>query len=203
MKKRPKIKEVSIFALLLLINFTFILQSNGQDKYTIDPERSLITCSIGYLVAAKLHGQFKDFSGIIYYNPKNITESSVLIKIKTASVETKKPFLNRLIRSKRMLDAKLHPEITFASKSVTEKKGKYYINGVLDLHGIKQEVSFAFTIKESAEKKSTHSHLISQGSCFVNRKKFKVIWSKLFDKGGLLVRNNILIQWKITATPEK
>lgn len=203
MIKNPKIKEKSIFALLLLINVAFILPSNGQDKYTIEPDNSAITCSVGYLVAAKLKGEFKDFSGVIHYNPKDITKSSVFIKIKTASIETKKPFINRLIRSKRMLNSKLHPEITFAGKSVTQKKGKYYINGILDLHGIKQEVSFAFTIKEFAEKKSRISHLISKGSCFVNRKKFKVVWSKLFDKGGLLVRNNILIQWNITAVPEK
>ena len=65
------------------------------------------------MVVNTVHGRFGDFSGIIVYDDKDITKSSVNVTIKSASVNTDNAQRDGHLKSPDFLDAQKFPEITF------------------------------------------------------------------------------------------
>jgi len=81
----------------------------AQHQYSIDVEQSSIQGSIRYTLIGNYEAKFGEFSGTIYYDPNNLADSSVALNIQTKSIKSKHPVLDRIVRSKRLLDSKKFP----------------------------------------------------------------------------------------------
>ena len=114
----------------------------GGEGYVINRDRSEISGSIKYTVIGMYRAKFDEFSGVLHFDPENLSASSVLLKIKTATVKSAQPSLDNIVRSRRLLDVKSYPETIFRSKTIkkTNKPREYLVVGELTLHGVTQEI---------------------------------------------------------------
>ncbi len=174
----------------------------AQQKYTVDPTQSTIEGSIKYTLIGRYKAHFEEFTGGIHFDPQNLTKTSVVLKVKTKSIKSRFPKLDRMVLSPRLLNAHEFPEMIFESKSIEERNGKYYVTGIFNLRGIKKEMTLPFSIEGPFIDKKGRGYLIASGKWLINRKAFNFVWNKFLDKGGIIVGNTITLDWKMMAFRE-
>ena len=179
----------------------FILStlSYAEDIYQIDPAQSSIQCSIKYTLIGRYNARFETFGGTINFNPKKFTQSRIQLAIKTESLKSKFSTLDRMARSKRLLDAAQFPEMTFQSNALEQKEDQFFITGVFNLHGVTKELTLPFTMQGPFKDDQGRDYLLATGIWRINRKDFKVIWSQTLDHGGIIVGDTVTIRWEIVA----
>ena len=79
------------------------------------------------------------------------------------------------------------------------KKGQYYIRGILDLHGVRKEISFPFSVEGPVKNKHGQTLIRARGRWLINRKDFGVVWHKQWDKGGVIVGDMVKIDWDMVG----
>jgi len=185
-----------------LFGFFFLIFSISQssfplERYKIDPEKSEINCLVGYLLNSKIEAKFLRFYGTITYDSGNDSDNSIQLFIDTASLKASSKKIEQFLRSARGLDAARYEEIEFLSETVKCDRLDCLISGTLSLHGKKRKIKFPFRLINQTS--SGKNNLIAEGVWIINRKDYNVIWSKLLDRGGVIVRNRVSIPWRITA----
>jgi polyisoprenoid-binding protein YceI len=170
------------------------------EKYIIDPDLSSVKGYVKYTVVGKYRAQFEDYSGVFIFDPNDLKDSSVTLKINTRSIKSSYAHLDDIVRSKQILNAEQFPETIFQSKAIRkgEKENEYIVTGDLTLHGVTREIAFPFTVELSADNPD-NQHVKASGVWIINRKDFGIIWNALLDKGGILVGNHLTVDWKIVG----
>ena len=110
----------------------------AEDGYTVDPKRSFVKVSVHYAVIQTMRGKFTDFQGTIHFDPHRRKGNSVNIALKTKSITTGNKVWDRLIRSRRLLNAPKYPLISFKSHSVKKVKNGYSLIATVTMHGVTQ-----------------------------------------------------------------
>jgi polyisoprenoid-binding protein YceI len=146
---------------LLTVVFCLLLAlapATSATTYEADTAHSTVGFSVPIAGGlSKVSGKFADFTATIVYDEADVTKSSVVAKIKTASIDTGIERRDNHLRTADFFDAEKYPEITFQSTRV-EKKGKQLVvYGNLTMRGITKEVAIPFTVtgKESTPDKKT------------------------------------------------
>lgn len=168
-------------------------RSQARGLVTFGPQETKINGSIKYSVIGRYNAQFKEFEGRIEVDEKSHDVKSVFLEIKTASIDSDCKWCDRIVQSDQLLAVDKYPTIIFQSSEIIQKKSGYVVKGILDLHGIKREVSFPFQVEMK------ENSLDIKGKWLINRKDFNIIWNKLLDHGGVLVGNYITVDWGIQA----
>lgn len=90
--------------------------------------------------AAKVRGRFTDFSGLIFYDEKSVSSTSVSIVIKTASINTDLEFRDNDLKSPNWFDAAKYPTILFQSKSAVKTTTGFDITGDITIKAVTKEI---------------------------------------------------------------
>jgi len=184
------------WGVLLGCLLVWVAPAQGQQKYQIDSKDSFIECSIRYTLIGKYEAAFDYFLGTLLFDANDITKSAVRMEVNTASIHSKHPRLDRIVRSPRLLDVQKYPAMIFKSQTIQRYKKGYWVTGLLTVHGVTQTVTFPFTLSQKGDV------LEAQGEWVIQRKDFNVIWHKYLDQGGIIVGNYVKIGWKIRARKE-
>jgi len=166
---------------LLMTSFAF-----AADEYEIDAVHSSIGFSVRHLLISNITGNFNDFSGKLLFDEKDMTNSSVDLTIKAASINTNNVDRDNHLRAADFFNIEKFPEITFKS-------------GTLTMHGVSKEISIPFEFIGKAKGPMGKQRLGFEGNTKLNRKDFGITWNKTLDEGGLAVGNEIKIQLNIEA----
>ena len=200
-------KRIKKILWILILSFLFGLllgQESFSENYIMDKDNSIIKCKIRYVLIGKYEPVFEKFESKIFFNMKDLDNSYVEIVIDIDSLKSKYPALDRIACSGRMMDSEKYSEAIFKGDKIkrSKKPGEYYIDGTFDFHGVKQEVSFNFFLKE-VEKEGVYlkdkKFVEIQGSWKINRKEFDIIWHDVLDKEGIIVSDHVSIDWKLLA----
>ena len=130
--RRKSIAALILASLVLLGEGTLtVFAARGADPF-IDPDRfqidsahAFVTFTVSHF-SGKAKGSLTDVSGVITYDEKDITKSSVEVVIKTASIHTGNQGRDTHLRSADFFDVEKFPEMTFKSKRI-EKRGAGYV----------------------------------------------------------------------------
>lgn len=90
-------------------------------------------------------GVFKDFKGDIIFDEKNLSASKFDVVIDVNSISTGNGMKNKHAKSDKWFDVKNYPEIRFKSTAISKTGSGYSVTGILDMRGVKKEISFPFT----------------------------------------------------------
>ncbi|MDX6695285.1 MAG: hypothetical protein QOF02_2888 [Blastocatellia bacterium] len=168
--------------------------------YKIDPAHSIIGFAIRHLEINWVEGRFKDFSGVIHYDDKDVTKSSVEFTAKIESIDTGVAPRDKHLRTADFFDAEKYPEMTFKSTSI-ERKGKngYVLNGDLTLKGVTKPVSLPFTIAGAIKDGGGNTRFGIDAQTKINRRDFGITWGKTMESGGFDVGNEVTINLNLEA----
>src|SRR5262245_58886409 len=92
--------------------------ASAAETYAIDNAHSTIGFSVRHIMVSSVKGAFKDYSGSVVYDDKDIAKSSVKLAIKTASIDTGIDKRDSHLRSADFLEADKYPAITFESTKI-------------------------------------------------------------------------------------
>lgn len=180
----------NLFSLFLvifvLVGFTF-----GADTYAVDSAHSNVNFAVKHLVISKVNGKFKEFTGAVLFDEKDITKSSVTGSIKVASINTENEDRDNDLRSANFFDAAKYPEITFRSTKVEKEGDRVLVTGDLAIHGVTKSVTFPVTISGPIKDPWGNQRIGIEISLNIDRQEYGITYGKRMDSGGLVVGNDV------------
>ena len=189
--------------LVLIFSLIIVSVAFSADKYVFDPVHSTIGFSVRHLVISNVKGEFKEVSGNILFDEKDITKSSVNIMIKTASIDTDEQDRDNHLKGPDFFDVKKYSEITFKSKRIDKIDDAYVAIGDLTIHGVTKEIRLPFSMFGPIKDPWGNNRIGVEANLKINRQDYGVSWSKTLDNGGLVVGNEVKIELNVEAIKAK
>jgi polyisoprenoid-binding protein YceI len=171
------------------------------DTYVFDKVHSTMGFQVRHLFS-KVPGKFDDFAGKIQFDEANPENSTVEVKIKTASVDTGVAMRDKDLRSPNFFDVEKFPEITFTSKSVKrtgETTGE--VTGDLTMHGVTKQV--VLNVELLGKGAGMEGKTVSGWEARTNlkRSEFGLSWNKMIE-GTQVVGDDVEIDLHVEADKE-
>ena len=196
-----------------LVNFADEFNSRAIDvkptadetdgAYGFDKAHTYIGFRVKHFGVSDIPGAFRDFTGTINYDAKDITKSSVEFMAKVTSVDTGISGRDNHLRSADFFEIEKFPEMTFKSTKV-EKKGKnLLVTGDFTLKGVTKQITIPFTMVGIIKDQRGNMHVGIAATTTINRQDYGVKWSQTLDNGILAVDNMVKVDLQIDAAKKK
>lgn len=180
---------VFVFFAGLLASVSF-----ADSQYVFSCPESKIQGSIKYSLIGRYNADFKECSGMMTFDDIAQEVKDVYLEIKTKSIASDCQWCDKIVVSKKLLDADQFSVINFQSKDFSRDQSDYLVSGVIDLHGVKKNIASVFTLKVNSD-----GSLVLKGQWVLRRKDFGITWNKVLDHGGVLVGDHVTVDWEILA----
>lgn len=127
--------------MLFFALFSLSTTANSQQIYKTDPGHTEVFFSWSHAGVSMQYGEFTRFEGTLTLYPDKLEDSHVEATVDATSVSAGFGPMDKMLKSKSLLDVENYPEITFKSTSV-EVIGKEAANvtGDLTIHGVTRSV---------------------------------------------------------------
>lgn len=218
----PAIGILTVLTLMVLFNFGTTLRTTAaedfaagfttdtkftaeemQGNYEIDMRHSYIGFKIKHFGITDVPGSFRDFSGTINYDPKDISKSSVNFTAKVTSIDTGVAPRDTHLRSADFFEVEKYPEMTFKTTKV-EKKGKdFVVHGDLTLKGVTKSVAIPFTINGIVKDAQGNMKMGISAETMINRQDYGVKWQNKLPDGTLALSDNVKIDLQLETAMKK
>ena len=196
-----------------LVNFADEFNSRAIDvkptadetdgAYSFDKAHTYIGFRVKHFGVSDIPGAFRDFTGTINYDAKDITKSSVEFMAKVTSVDTGNGGRDNHLRTADFFEIEKFPEMTFKSTKV-EKKGKnLLVTGDFTLKGVTKQITIPFTMVGIIKDQRGNMHVGIAATTTINRQDYGVKWSQTLDNGILAVDNMVKVDLQIDAAKKK
>ena len=173
----------------------------AADKYVIDKVHSSIAFSVKHMMISTVKGGFDDFSGEIMLDENDITKSSVMVTIQTASINTGNEGRDKHLKSPDFFDATSNVEITFKSSRIEKKDGGLIAYGTLTMRAISKEIALPFELAGPVD--PGRGKLIGVAAPLtINREDYDIKWNRVMDI-GVAVSNEVKIELNLEAGQPK
>ncbi len=116
-----------------------------SEIFPIETEHSYIGFDVQYMGYAKVRGRFTDFRGAIRFNEKDLSKTSVSIRVDVGSINTGNEWRDDDLRSDQWFDQKTFPFIEFTSQSARPNGSQLIITGTVTIHGVTRTITFPMT----------------------------------------------------------
>ncbi len=166
--------------------------------WTFDPAHTSIGFVVKHLMAAKVRGGFKSFSGSIEQG-EDAESTSVTVSIDTASIDTGAVDRDNHLRSPDFFDAEKHPTISFESTQITGEGTDYTVVGDLSIKGVTKQVTIDMTYGGLMSDPWGNEKAIFSGSTTIDREEFGLTWNQALETGGWLVGKKVDIELEVQA----
>ena len=171
--------------------------SAAATTWDIDPAHSSVGFVVKHLVIAKVRGNFKTFSGTVVIDNKVAANSSVVVVIDPASVDTDNGQRDKHLKSADFFDVATFKEMKFVSTKVDKSATGLKVMGNLTLHGVTKPVVLDVD-GPSAEIKDPggRPHVAFSATTTIKRADFGLTWNKAIE-GGSVVGEDVKIELEI------
>lgn len=192
------------------VNMTFAERFAGgpavgdSGTYNFDKAHSFIGFKVKHNGLIEVPGFFRDFTGSVNFDAKDMTKSTVEFTAKATSVDTGVVGRDNHLRTKDFFEVETHPEISFKSTKV-EKKGKIWmLTGDFTLKGVTKSITFPFQIPGwlPADERSGGKMGITAETT-INRRDFGVNYGGKLPSGIAALSDDIKIGLQIEAGKRK
>jgi len=158
--------------------------------YQIDPAHSTAKFSVKHMMVAKVHGGFKNISGTFCYDSEKIEQSSVDVSIDASSIDTRDEQRDSHLKGVDFFNAEKFPTITFKSIRFEQNQHELLVTGNLTIHGVTKKI----TLQVKAPGKELKG---LSGKTKIRRKDFGLIWHGVMEAAGILVGDEISINFEV------
>jgi polyisoprenoid-binding protein YceI len=152
-------------------------------------------------MVSNVRGTFSGVKGAIVHDAANPANSSIQAEIEVNSINTNDQNRDTHLKSADFFELEKYPTINFVSTSI-EKTGEneYKATGNLTLHGVTKPV--VLTVDEvSPEGKDPwgNTRIGASAKGKINRKDFGLVWSAPLETGGVLIGEDVKLEFDIEA----
>ena len=178
-----------------------VLSSLPTGTFTIDPTHSRVGFSARHAMVTKVRGSFNEYTG-----GGTVADgaASLSIDISVNSIDTRNSDRDAHLQSPDFFDAATFPKITFASTSIKDAGGeKVTVEGNLTVKDVTKPLTIEFEYTGTATDPYGNARFGFEGAAEINRKEFGLTWNAALETGGLLVSENVKLEFEISAIASK
>jgi polyisoprenoid-binding protein YceI len=167
--------------------------------WSIDPAHSSVHFKVRHMMISYVRGEFRVVRGGLKLSADDITQSSVEAEIDASSIETRDQQRDAHLRSGDFLDTERYPVITFRSTKLHELPGEALrVEGELTIHGVTRDVSLHVdNVSPETKDPWGNLRLAASASTIIRRKDFGLNWNTVLETGGVLVGDDIAIEFDL------
>ena len=162
--------------------------------YTIDGGHTTIGFKVRHFTVSYVRGKFNTFEGQVRYNPEDLSDSGVEVKIDATSIDTDHEQRDEHLRSADFLDAENHPQLVFKSTKVEKGDDGFVLTGDLTMRGVTKEVSFPVEMTGPIKDPLGMMRMGVEGGLTIDRRDWGLEWSRAMETGGLFVGHEVKIE---------
>ena len=178
-----------------------VLATLPAGTYTIDASHSRVGFSARHAMVTKVRGSFNDYTGSAVVADSAATIS---IEINAGSVDTRSADRDGHLQSPDFFDVANFPKITFTSTSVKDLGSeKLSVEGNLTIKDVTKPITIEFEYSGTATDPFGNSRYGFEGAAEINRKDFGLVWNAALETGGILVSENIKLEFEISTIVAK
>ena len=207
-------RSLTSAAATLLLMMSVAALAQDKSNYSIDPAPSKVEIHVYKEGVFKAFGHdhviaAKELSGQVQFDPENINQSTVRLRIPTKSIavidpgesEKDRHDVQSTMEGEKVLDVAKFPEITFASSSVSAAKKtpggwELTLSGRLKLHGVEKPVSFPLRVHAEA------NELSGQGEISILQTDYGITPVKI-GGGSVRVKDKLKITFTVVAAKDR
>jgi polyisoprenoid-binding protein YceI len=187
------------------VNQTFA-ERFTQDKvgesgvYNFDKAHSFIGFKVKHLGLIEVPGFFRDFTGTVNFDAKDISKSTVEFTAKVTSVDTGVAPRDNHLRTADFFEVEKYPEMTFKSTKVEKKGDSWMLTGDFTLKGVTKSITFPFQISgwlPPDQRSGGKMGITAETS--INRRDYGVNYGTNVPGSPIAVSDNIKIVLQIEA----
>lgn len=172
-------------------------------NYGFDKAHSAIGFRVRHMGLVDVPGYFRDFTGTIKYDGKDVAKSTVEFSAKMESVDTGNAGRDKHLRTADFFEVEKFPEMTFKSTKV-EKKGKNWIvTGDLTMKGVTKSLSIPFTVVDIIKDARGGTKIGVMAETVINRRDFGVNYGSNMPNGVAMLSDNITVVLNIEGNMQK
>ena len=197
-----KQRSLALLAPLALV-ITTSLAAADPAPFRIDRGHSLVGFNIRHFFS-RVSGRYKEFSGTVMFDEKDLAASSVEVTIQTASINTENERRDGDLRSANFFLADSFPSITFKSTKVVPGPEKsFLIYGDLNMRGVTRPVTLEATLLGMGQigmgGRPPRTIAGFEARCSINRKDYGILWNQVLDQGGTMLGDDVAITLTVEA----
>lgn len=186
---------------------TRAVQTNFVDEdlsgvYEFDKAHSFINFKVKHMGLIEVPGYFRDFTGTVNYDAKDISKSSVEFTAKVTSVDTGVSGRDNHLRTADFFEVEKFPDLTFKSTKVEKNGNSMLVSGDFTLKGVTKQISFAFNISGFAPQRNTMKMGITAETS-INRRDYGVNYGSNMPNGVAVLSDQVKINLQIEAALKK
>jgi polyisoprenoid-binding protein YceI len=169
-------------------------------SYTVDPAHSRIGFVARHAMVTKVRGSFNEFAGTGYFDALDLSRSRLDVTIQATSIDTRHADRDAHLRSNDFFDMDNYPEIKFVSTAVEPVDENFYrVTGDLTIKEVTRPVTIDFELTGAVVDPWGNQRIGLEGHVTVNRKDWGVNWNAALEAGGVLVSENVGLEFEISA----
>jgi polyisoprenoid-binding protein YceI len=178
-----------------------VLSTLPAGTYTIDASHSRVGFSARHAMVTKVRGSFNDYTGSAVVADGAATIS---IEINAASIDTRSADRDGHLQSSDFFDVATFPKITFKSTSVKDSGSENIsVTGDLTIKDVTKPITIEFEYTGTAKDPFGNDRFGFEGESEINRKDFGLTWNAALETGGILVSENIKLEFEISTIAAK
>jgi polyisoprenoid-binding protein YceI len=192
-------------ATLALVGSLGLSGSAFASEWVIDPAHSDAEFGVRHMMMSTVKGHFEKVAGTVNLDDKDLTKSSVEVKIDANSINTREPNRDKHLRSPDFFDVAKYPELVFKSTKIEKAgKDKYKVTGDLSMRGVTKPVVLQVTApsKELKNPWGVATRAVT-ATGKINRKDWGLEWNKALETGGVLVGDEVTLNVEAELNPPK
>ncbi len=160
--------------------------------WEVDPNQSSVEFQVKHMVISTVTGRFPVFAGALEVGEDGTLHAHGMVQ--AASIDTHERKRDEHLRSADFLDARVYPQIRFASTEITPAGGtSLRITAELTIKGQARPVELTAEVGDVRVAPWGHDRisLVVRGE--LSRQDFGLIWKKKLEAGGALVSDRVKI----------
>jgi polyisoprenoid-binding protein YceI len=168
-------------------------------EYQLDVAHTRLGFVARHAMVTKVRGSFKEFDGKMFINQEDPSQSTVELRIQTASVDTGQEQRDAHLRSPDFFDVENYPEMIFRTTKISGKGQDFKVKGDLTIKDTTKSVEIELEFTGSAKDPFGNMRAGFEGKTEVNRKDWGLEWNAALETGGFLVSDKVQLEFDISA----
>jgi polyisoprenoid-binding protein YceI len=166
-------------------------------EWAIDAAHARVGFTVPHMVVSEIDGQFKNFSGKVQLDERDLTHSKLEFSAEVASIDTGLADRDKHLKGPDFFDAEKFPTIQFNSTSIKKSGKGYKITGDLTMRGVTKRVTLDATLSAAVVNPWGKQVRAARITGAIQRQDFGVSWNKSLDKGGVVVGETVSLDVKL------
>lgn len=176
------------------------LDASMSGQWRFDPEHTRVGFSAKHAMITTVRGAFNDVEGIIELDADNLSNSTVSVRLQSASVDTRNDKRDAHLRSPDFFDVENHPEIVFTSSTIDEvEEGNFMVVGDLTIRDTTKQVAIPIELLGVERDPMGNLRAGFEATRRLNRRDYGLEWNLPMDRGGVLVSEKVTLEFEISA----